>query len=83
MGLAAAASVLVAMAGTHGVDVWPVAVKRTMALASRTYGEDRMREREREEMHMLWLATGELMLGDAPRPWQRRWRDNVALPVLV
>ena len=47
---------LVAMAGTHGADVCSitdeaVAVKWTVALASRTYSEDQMRERE-------WRCTG-------------------------
>ena len=42
---------LVAMVGAHGADVCSitdevVAVKQTVALAFRTYGEDRMRERE-------------------------------------
>ena len=79
---------LVAMAGAHGAEMCSitdeaVAVKWTVALASWTYGEDQMRERERAKMHGLWLATGELVLGVAPRAWQRWWHDNVALPVLV
>ena len=45
MGLAAAVSVLVAMAGEHGANVCSiideaVAVKQTVALASRTYNKD-------------------------------------------
>ena len=76
------------MAGTHSAGVCSVtdevvAVKWMVALASRTYGEDRMRERERAQMHGLWLAMGELVLGGAPRPWQRWQHDNVALPVLI
>ena len=49
---------LAAMAGAHGADVCSVtdeavAVKWMVALASMTYGEDRMRERESEDARVV------------------------------
>ena len=47
-----------AISGAHSVDVCfvtdeAVAVKRAVALASRTYGEDQMRERESEDARVV------------------------------
>ena len=52
---------LLAMAGAHGADVCSVtdkavAFKWMVALASRTYDEDQMRERESGD---AWVVTGD------------------------
>ena len=62
------------MAGTRGAvarscTAAVVVIKWMVDLDSRTYGEDQMRERESRGARVV-AGHGELVLGDAPRPWQ-------------